>query len=199
MSKIPNIIFLDIDGVLNHHRFFSEREQRRLNSEPNNLDKLSLDNENIYSEVESYSCADKLKYNIEQVDLNTVKLFNELCKDTDSKVVISSTWRSHGLDYMRLFFKTLGCDFDIIGLTPHFNRNESCRGMEIQSFIRDYLCDKLELDVSSAWNFRRYVIIDDDSDMLYNQRNNFFHVDGCNGLSSNHCYKITNFFKSFSL
>jgi len=38
--------------------------------------------------------------------------------------------------------------------------------------------------------FRDYVILDDDSDMLYCQRNNFICVDYTTGITSRIIYKI---------
>ena len=46
--------------------------------------------------------------------------------------------------------------------------------------------------VGSYYSFNNYVIFDDDSDMLYWQRNNFIHIDGYFGLSPNHCYRAKN-------
>jgi len=38
-------------------------------------------------------------------------------------------------------------------------------------------------------DFNKYIILDDDSDMLYWQRNNFICIDGGPGLTENVAYK----------
>jgi len=43
------------------------------------------------------------------------------------------------------------------------------------------------------YDFYKYAIIDDDSDMLLNQEQNFFQTDNYSGLTPNTCYKIKRF------
>ena len=42
--------------------------------------------------------------------------------------------------------------------------------------------------------YNNYAIIDDDSDMLLWQKDNFFQTDSYSGLTPTTCYKIKNFF-----
>ena len=44
------------------------------------------------------------------------------------------------------------------------------------------------------YDFYRFAIIDDDSDMLLNQQFNFFQTDNYSGLTPNICYRIKRFF-----
>jgi hypothetical protein len=77
---------------------------------------------------------------------------------TNAKIVISSTWRSSGLKQMQSMWKDRHLAGDVIGITPY--RDDRHRGKEIQEYI----------DVN---NIDKYVIIDDDSDMLKSQRKYF--------------------------
>lgn len=83
------IIFLDIDGVLNSHAWYSRRK------------KLSPD-----------STRDEFKKN--EFDPYSVKLLRELIADTGAEVVLSSVWRLH--EYSQSDVKKYATDF--IDVTP---------------------------------------------------------------------------------
>ena len=153
------VIFLDIDGVLNHQLF-------------NNGEK-------------SY-----------KIDKKKIELLNELNKKVNVKYVISSTWRKYyDLEELKDIFKSYGFTGDIIDVTPQLSFKNSTssvpRGCEIQQWITDNK-DKLGTNILS---WKSYVILDDDSDMLYWHRNNFFLVDAYCGLTPNLIYKLKNFLK----
>lgn len=154
------IIFLDIDGVLNNQIFYTEKNQ----SERHNYNPIGSD-----------------------IDERCVSYLNQLIVDTDAKVVISSTWRSSGLEYCKQHLEAKGFIGDIIDVTPML-RHESClRGNEIYDWINknsQMLCDS-----NNGSDFKEYVIFDDDSDMLYWQRNNYIQVDPYCGLTPNQCYR----------
>ena len=91
--------------------------------------------------------------------------------ETGAKIVISSSWRSDGIDVFREIWKYRNYSGDIIGITPfsYFNEDlesdpdiEICRGHEIKYWL-DNTNDNIE----------SYVILDDDDDMLDSQLNNF--------------------------
>lgn len=65
------IIFLDIDGVLNHEDFYRERFEKR-------YDDGAI--EHPYSEI----------------DPKTVQRLNKIIEETGANIVISSTWRHSG-------------------------------------------------------------------------------------------------------
>lgn len=162
-----NIIFLDIDGVLNceiHYR---------------NATKPS-------------PTASREEFRDHNISKERVQWLNKLCASTDTAVVISSSWRGDGLDEMRKLLGRNGATFPIIDITPY----SQCRtrGVEIKMWLDSALSRYI---TEPANNFRRYAIIDDDSDMLLNQAENFFHTDGYSGLTPNTCYKIKRFFDSF--
>lgn len=151
-----NILFLDVDGVLNCQTFYKERSHKDI-----------------------------------EIDTWRISLLNTLCKDNDIQVVISASMRkSHDLEELREFFKSYGATFNIIGLTPTLRFPEACRGNEIALWIKD----NQELLDEKYYNFRSYVILDDDSDMLYKQRNHLFLCDNYSGLTPSIVYRINYFF-----
>jgi hypothetical protein len=151
-----NIIFLDIDGVLNHELFYEKRQE---------------DNANFI----------KLPKELRDIDFDKIILLNNLCKTTNSKVVISSTWRKgNSLEKLQQMFKNVGATFEIIDKTP--TSNHGVRGVEILEWTKSHSAD-----------FNNYVILDDNSDFLIWQQKHFFWVDRYCGLTPTLCYKIENF------
>lgn len=123
---------------------------------------------NVYCEDrDEYGCTfhkhfeDNLRYIIEQ---------------TDAKIVISSSWRSSGLEIMREMWEKRGLAGEIIDITnPIYSDN--IRGYEIKECI-DNNSDKI----------LKYCIIDDDSDMLEEQKQYF--VQTSNNQDHQDCIDI---------
>lgn len=160
-----NIIFLDIDGVLNCEIFYLNRKKQS----------------SLIEHPENQICPQRIKW------------LNELCEDTKSKIVISSTWRHSGIEYCRDVLKKSGATFDVIDITPDIRFDGSVRGNEIYQWIKkniESLCG------IKYYDYKTYAIIDDDSDMLLWQRNNFFKTDTYSGLTPNICYKIKRYLES---
>tara|TARA_R110000737_G_scaffold268697_3_gene276093 strand:- start:735 stop:1214 length:480 start_codon:yes stop_codon:yes gene_type:complete len=91
---------------------------------------------------------DNLKYIIEQ---------------TGAKLVISSTWRHSGFQYINDMWEFRKLPGDVIGRTPDLydpSTGSIERGYEIQRYI-------------DLFDVKTYCIIDDDADMLESQMNNF--------------------------
>lgn len=125
------IVFLDIDGVLNSFRsVVALGGYGHLNSKRG---KMTLEEAKL--------------------DIISLKLVQKLVKETDSKVVISSSWRILADDVSAFDF----LDMPVIGFTESL---WGIRGTEIQKWLD-------ENPVES------YTIIDDDSDMLESQMDNF--------------------------
>lgn len=139
------IIFLDIDGVLVHG-------------------KTNGDN---YDHEIGYR-----KFN------TTSKFFiNQLIKLSGAKIVITSTWRLKGIDYLQAVWKAEEMNGEIIGITPRLfyettpNENGERfkllvpRGLEIKDYLNKMKKEGVDVE--------KYIIIDDDVDMLYTQRDKF--------------------------
>lgn len=175
--KLMRIIFLDIDGVLNCQLHYASQQFNDYRDAKKTLKKKVKSKE--IEQAEYYSS---------QLCKERIGWLNELCKDVDAKVVISSTWRSHGLEKCERILKENGATFEMISVTPHLS-SDCVRGNEILKWIKDN-----EPLVGAYYDYHDYAIIDDDSDMLLWQRNNFFQTDNYSGLTPNTCYRIKRFF-----
>ena len=160
------IMFLDIDGVLNH-----ETGYRNGNCKPYEM------NGHIY----------------EAFDPTSKELLNKLIELTGADIVISSSWRSDGLGAMQELWSHENMLGEVIGITPSlpavFSASLDClgstsmpRGIEIDAWLnsrgyRHINGDSVQQEkYMEQSKISQYVIIDDDSDMLYNQRKHFVHV-----------------------
>lgn len=156
------IIFLDIDGVLNHQLYYEKVKQAGFGRARNMLDEGSMSR------------------------------LNELCKSTEAKVVISSTWRlGKTVEQLQKILEDAGFTGEVIGKTESLNHGKfgDCilRGNEILHWIKEH--DKLCADPSISYHlYKRYVIFDDDSDMLYWQKDNYIHVDPYCGLTPHNVF-----------
>lgn len=168
------IIFLDIDGVMNNDLWHNSKDFRN----------LFLDDEDNRPYI--------------YYDPRCVSLLNEITSETGAGIVMSSTHRKYydSLDDIKKVFKQVGIKGELIDITPtivYKNLGESVpRGVEIKNWIEK----NEELLGVKYYMYKDYVILDDDSDMLYNQRNNFFWVDRFAGLTNNIAYKVINFLNS---
>ncbi|ALY07029.1 hypothetical protein VmeM32_00038 [Vibrio phage vB_VmeM-32] len=108
-----------------------------------------------------------------------VSNLNEIIRQTNAKLVLSSTWRL-GLDLEQIshLMKRIGIIGEFIGYTDSLSSPYAVRGNEILKWILDN-----ENIVGPRYEFKNYLILDDDCDMLYFQRNNFIHLNGQKGLT----------------
>lgn len=111
-----------------------------------------------------------------------VSNLNEIIRQTNAKLVLSSTWRL-GLDLEQIcrLMKRIGIIGEFIGFTDNLSSSYAVRGNEILKWILDN-----ENIVGSRYEFKNYLILDDDCDMLYFQRNNFIQLDGEKGLTKDY-------------
>ncbi len=164
MPKLDKIIFLDIDGVLNSEKAYLRGDCKYVEWEWEDGTK---------EHHQSFCPVSKL-------------YINHLIKITEAKVVISSTWRRSGLDFMKKVWDVEEMAGEIIGITPSFrgdvNGYTIPRGCEIEKWLEDKgfshinWSEEKQQDVVEKSGIENYIIIDDDSDMLYSQRNHFVHV-----------------------
>ena len=163
------LIFLDIDGVLNNELWFKSPESR-----------VQTEDKEEYSKKRFF-------------DPRCVELLNILTESTGAKIVISSSWRTRWqtIEEMQEFLEDVGITGDIIDRTPklYFRGLEDYnysvpRGCEIKAWLETHK-DILGKKISQV----NYVILDDDSDMLYWQRRNFIWIDPYSGLTPNIIHK----------
>lgn len=177
IDKKPSqyIIFLDIDGVFNCELFYNSNYKES---------KKKLRKQVKTKEIE------RLDYYKSQICPERIKMFNELCAEVGADVVISSTWRmGKTVEELREIMAYCGGTFNIIDKTPHTGYE---RGTEISKWLQENI--KPETYGCHYFDYHKYAIIDDDSDMLLNQQFNFFKTDNYSGLTPNTCYKIKRFF-----
>lgn len=128
---------------------------------------------------------------LEIVSKKCVGYLNQLVSETDAKIVISSTWRKRGNAPELL--KSYGVNADIIDVTPVLSGNYIFRGNEIYA----WMCANSKL-IGNQHDFKRYIILDDDSDMLLWQYHHYINVDNCTGLTPNIIYKAKRLLNSFA-
>lgn len=104
-----------------------------------------------------------------EIDKTALGLVRWCAESTGAKVVVSSTWRMQGKDWVKGVVEASGWDFPpIYDITPKLH---GVRGEEIQKWINDQ-----DEDVT-------YAIVDDDSDMLDSQLENFVQTDPALGFT----------------
>lgn len=112
------------------------------------------------------------------LDPQAIKHLNEIA---DWNFVVSSTWRKcMSLVELQERFNKQGFKGIFRDETPVFNWLGSVRGNEIRAWISENVISE---------RTPHYIIFDDDSDMLLEQKDNFIHVDNHFGLSPNHVYR----------
>lgn len=120
----------------------------------------------------------------DHIDPISVGFFNQLIQKTGAKVVVTSVWRhSRTVEELQTLLVRHGFVGEVIGKTKdlRFGVEGDCilRGNEILCWINEHQ----DLIESAHWDYKHYVILDDDSDMLYQQRNNFIYVDPYCGIT----------------
>jgi len=128
------------------------------------------------------------------------ELLKHIIDSTGAKIVLSSSWRKWDLETTIEFMKEEGFWFAdlIVGVTirayQYLDRTKKIhlsipRGVEIQQWIDT----NIHSENGKNWERKKlgkdyqYVILDDDSDMLYVQRNNFVHTHSTLGLTKDEC------------
>lgn len=163
------VIFLDIDGVLNSENWYRPR-----------LDGKRLDEDYPYSEI----------------DPDAVSELNRIIFKTGAKVVVSSVWRlGRTPQELQRILQKKGFSGDVISITPSmsFTRNTPMtvpRGCEIEhwlekegKFQRVNWSKEEQLKYVEKAKVKNYVILDDDSDMQYGQREHFVRIPSSAGLT----------------
>ena len=150
------VIFLDIDGVLNTGRW--------------------------YTQMDRNTPRDKYGY---AFDPNAVANLKKILDETGADIVISSSWKSFGLSELEEMWQDRALPGKLIGITPNSVSDEmllnvdldhmelfSIRGMEIKEWLTKH-----------GKNVSHYVIIDDMDNFLPEQQTHFVWTDPDVGIT----------------
>lgn len=171
---MQKVIFLDIDGVLNSHEWYELYHNSR-------YDKcLNSDGTMLYDR---------------DIDYRSVLLLNEIYKKVPNVgIVITSTWRFDMEDTVSRL-KNQGLLIPVIGSTEKNNSAGiygTCpRGLQIKKWIDDTI-------YATNDPLMNYVIFDDDTDMLYDQRDNFIHTNYEIGLTKDDVEKAISILRPYN-
>lgn len=145
MDQMRKILFLDIDGVLNGcDNMYSRLELWRINAA-------------AYKTRDEYG---------DMFDERSVRWLAYIVEKTGCGIVISSTWRRRGLNFLQTMWEMRNLPGQIIDITPlcaddYIVNKYACgsceRGYEIQEWLECH--DEC-----------RYCIVDDNDDMLPHQK-----------------------------
>ena len=103
------VLFLDIDGVLNHDYFYSH------------LSEIKLAHNN---------------YPYTEFDPKCVEELNRILDSTNAKLVVSSSWRVES--NLQDIFTQVGIKHKIYGITPiYWDDKERTRGEEIEEYLNN--------------------------------------------------------------
>lgn len=101
----------------------------------------------------------------------------KIVDETGAKIVISSTWRFDGLDVMQDMWKSRNYPGEVIDITESYiDKVAKEFGIEYyDDIIRGH---EIELYLHEHPSVVDYVILDDDTDMLPSQMNNYVQTSG---------------------
>ncbi len=148
---------------------------------------IFLDIDGVLNSQLWFSAQENQQQALCNIDPSKVELLNDLISTTGAKVVISSTWRmTTTIKDLQNILEQVKFKGEIIGFTPVLRLLKIAmpRGVEILCYLKE----NYEYD-----NFPYYVILDDKSDMLLCQRDNFFLVDPYCGLTPRIIYNAIRF------
>lgn len=117
-----------------------------------------------------------------------VDRLNSLVENTGAVIVLSSTWRlGLELSQIKLLLLSMGVKAEVIGKTDYVEHSFTFRGNEIYKWIQD---NEKEYNLNE-FNYKSYVILDDDTDMLMCQQNNYVNCDPEIGMTDRVVHKST--------
>ena len=142
-----------------------------------------MDIDGVLNSKTYYKTVDRTKKDWNRFNPLTVEMIKRLIEEFKSSIVISSTWRF-------AFFKELKNELIKSGLVKYLHKDwktqeayPSHRGEEINLWLGNH---PEEID---------YVIIDDDENILEEQKNWFIRTDINEGMIEEHYYKVRQIFQ----
>jgi len=139
---------------------------------------IFLDIDGVLNSAKYYKTVDRTKKDWNRFNPLAVEMIRRLVKEYDASIVTSSTWR-YGL------VKELKNELIKSGLIKYLHKDwktpeiyPSHRGEEINLWLGNH---------PEAIN---YVIIDDDEDILEEQKNRFIRTNIKEGMTEEHYYKV---------
>lgn len=116
-------------------------------------------------------------------DDTAVSNLQKLIEQTGAKIVVSSTWRfNQTVNSMQNTLAERGLKCEVVGLTPDGEKiNGLYRAVPRGNEIKQWLDPHTEVE--------KYLIIDDDSDMLPEQLDNFVQCDFEDGFANQQCFE----------
>lgn len=148
----------------------------------------------IFLDFDGVITTQKSHYRLDQDAINKL---GKIIEETDAKIVVTSSWRMNSVEATKKELSTISSHVPfpfpfvdrIVGVTIrayHYIKGDIHldipRGVEIKQWIDTHILS----DNGKNWNFKKkyaYVILDDDSDMLFEHRHNFIKTDTLLGLS----------------
>ncbi len=133
----------------------------------------------------------KQLYPLDEICYENVQLLNKLVEATACKIVVSSTWRmGRPVESLQSILNQSGFIGEVIDTTPVFahglkSNDEKItqytipRGCEIEFWLKSKKFQRInwskekQLEYLEKSEVKNFVILDDDSDFLYNQREHF--------------------------
>jgi HAD domain in Swiss Army Knife RNA repair proteins len=156
---MEKIIFLDFDGVLNSNDWYVRRQETHDMDAVNN------------------------NYPFSEFDPDTVNRLNTIITLTGAKVVVSSSWRHNkSIEELQSILNQVGFVGHVIDKTSCFGGVDGYsipRGCEIEAWLDKKGFQRINWSKEEQQKYidksivKNYIILDDDSDMLYNQKEHF--------------------------
>ena len=153
-NSYRNIIFLDIDGVINpvwdHGSFGHDMSE---------LMRKLLKIDKLYSTINSF----ELGYAYFNWDIEAIKRIKKLCVDFNAFIVISSDWRyGKSIEQLKLLFQLYGLENYVVGKTADL---QLYRDEEVKHYLKEHP------------EIEKFVIIDDNYEDAFEivYPNNFVH------------------------
>lgn len=113
-----------------------------------------------------------------------IENLNYLTDYTGAKIVVSSSWRKgETVESMKELLESVGVTGEVVGITG--SNPSGIRGIDIRNWISDNLGARHS-------EYEDYVILDDDSDMLLWQKDNFVNTKSTEGLTRGMMWKAIN-------